>query len=133
MRIETSGSNPGLYPSTTRQDHQTISGFGGSTVAATGVSVPGRPRSGSSTAAQTDAGVGFADPVLEELLESVNRNLWAADKRLQFSIHEGTGRVQLKVIDRATDEVIRELPADKLLDLVERMHDLIGLLIDETA
>lgn len=80
-----------------------------------------------------NSGPALDDSVVEELLASVNRRLLTADKRLQFLIHEGTGRVQLRVLERSTDEVIRELPPDRMLDLVEKMHELIGLLIDETA
>lgn len=83
--------------------------------------------------APTEEVVDLSDPILDELLEAINRNLSVVDKRLQFLVHEASGRVQLRVLERGTDEVIREVPSEKLLDLVGRIHELIGLLIDETV
>lgn len=83
--------------------------------------------------AVTEEAVDLSDTILDELLDAINRNLSAVDKRLQFLVHESSGRVQLRVLERGTDEVIREVPSEKLLDLVGRIHELIGLLVDETA
>lgn len=77
--------------------------------------------------------VDLTNPVLEELLESINRNAMLTNKRLQFVMHETSGRIQLRVLERGTDEVIREVPSEQLLDLVGRINDLIGMLLDETA
>lgn len=70
---------------------------------------------------------------LEHIVEGLNQTLHVVDKRLQFSIHEETGRVHVKVIDGGTEEVLREIPPEKILDLVGRIHELVGLLIDETV
>lgn len=134
MRLATSGTGSGAHHHMIRQQ-QLLSGAGGSAVAPTeAVGLQGRSEGAIvSSAATKEEVVELDDPVIEELLESVNRRLITADKRLQFLIHEETGRVQLKVVERFTGEVIREVPPEKLLDLVARIHELIGLLIDETV
>lgn len=78
-------------------------------------------------------GLDLNDPVLDELVDAINRKLEAMDKRLQFLVHEASGRVQLRVLERSTNEVIREVPSEQLLDLVGRIHDLLGVLVDETV
>ncbi|MFS8524390.1 MAG: flagellar protein FlaG, partial [Limnochordales bacterium] len=68
---------------------------------------------------------------VQEMVDGLNQALQAANKRLQFLVHETTGRIYVKVIDRETEEVIREIPPEKILDLVGRIQELVGLLVDE--
>ena len=44
-----------------------------------------------------------------------------------------TQRIMVKVINIDTDEVIKELPPEDVLDTVARIREMIGLLIDERA
>jgi len=68
---------------------------------------------------------------VQEIADGLNRTLKAANRRLQFLVHETTGRIYVKVIDAETEEVIREIPPEKILDLVGRILELVGLLVDE--
>lgn len=49
----------------------------------------------------------------------------------QFSYHEETKRVSIKVIDKETEEVIKEIPPEETLEMVEKMWELAGILVDE--
>ncbi len=49
----------------------------------------------------------------------------------QYGIHEGTGRVTIKILDKDTDEVIREFPAEETLDLIEKVWQLAGIMVDK--
>lgn len=51
--------------------------------------------------------------------------------KCEFSYHEETKRVSIKVMDKDTEEVIREIPPEETLEMIERMWELAGLLIDE--
>ena len=53
-----------------------------------------------------------------------NRALEAVDIQAKFSIHEGTGEIIVKLEDINTGEVIREIPPEKLLDLVAKMQEM---------
>jgi flagellar protein FlaG len=53
-----------------------------------------------------------------------NRSLEAVDIQAKFSIHEGTGEIIVKLEDTNTGEVIREIPPEKLLDLVAKMQEM---------
>lgn len=58
-------------------------------------------------------------------------NLRMEHTRCEYSYHKKTNRVSIKVIDRDTDEVIREIPPEKSLDMLQKMWELAGMLVDE--
>lgn len=68
-----------------------------------------------------------------EAIESANKHFEIYDKRLEFSIHEKTKEILVKIIDSNTDEVIKEIPSEKILDMIANMMELAGLLVDERA
>ena len=53
------------------------------------------------------------------------------DAKYQFEIHEGTGRVMVNLVDTVTKEVLKEIPPEKILDLVANIWERLGLLVDE--
>lgn len=63
-------------------------------------------------------------------IEHANKALKGADKRFEFSIHEGTKEIMVKVINDETDEIIREIPPEKILDMVAKIWELAGLMVD---
>ncbi|HEY8345002.1 MAG TPA: flagellar protein FlaG [Bacillota bacterium] len=69
--------------------------------------------------------------VLSERVRQLNETLRIFDKRLRFDIHEETRRIMVKVINAETEEVLREIPPEKILDLVASIEKAIGLIVDE--
>lgn len=51
----------------------------------------------------------------------------------QFTKHEATGKTMIKVVNKDTGAVIREIPPEKALDMAAKMQEMLGLLFDETA
>lgn len=49
----------------------------------------------------------------------------------EFGIHEKTHRVTVKIVDKKTKEVIKELPPEKTLDMIAKMWEYAGLIVDE--
>lgn len=66
---------------------------------------------------------------LEDLVEK--GNLGVLDKRLEFKIHEKTNRIIVKLIDKDTDKVIKEIPGEDFLNLVSKIEEFIGVFVDE--
>jgi len=64
-------------------------------------------------------------------IERANKALEGSFTSFEFSIHEGTKEIMVKVLDRDTGEVIREIPSEKILDLVAKMWELSGVFVDE--
>jgi flagellar protein FlaG len=70
----------------------------------------------------------------EEIISSIekaNKSFIAYDRRFEFSIHEKTRDIMVKVIDVVTDEVIREIPPEKILDMVSAIWEVVGIMVDE--
>ena len=49
----------------------------------------------------------------------------------EFSYHEATKRISVKIVDKDTNEVIREIPPEKTLDMISKMWELAGIVVDE--
>jgi len=52
---------------------------------------------------------------------------------VKFNVHEGTDRMMIQVVDKKTEEVVREIPSEEFLDMVSRMVDYMGLMVDHKA
>lgn len=50
---------------------------------------------------------------------------------LKFSIHNSTGRTMVKVINKESGEMIREIPSKKFLDLAAKLEEMIGIIFDK--
>ncbi|MBZ4686920.1 MAG: flagellar protein FlaG [Clostridia bacterium] len=74
-------------------------------------------------------------PVNEEqvikAIEEANKSLALTQTSFEFSIHEETKEIMVRVLNKETGEVIREIPPEKILDMIAQMWELAGLLVDE--
>lgn len=66
---------------------------------------------------------------IRKAVETLNKKL--ANSEAVFGIHEDTNRVTIKIVDKNTKEVIKELPPEKTLDMIARVWEMAGILIDE--
>ena len=66
---------------------------------------------------------------IRKAVEKLNRNM--QNSEAVFGIHEDTNRVTIKIVDKSTKEVIKELPPEKTLDMIAKVWELAGLLVDE--
>jgi flagellar protein FlaG len=65
---------------------------------------------------------------VEEMVEALEDIANTVQTRLNFTIDDGTEDVVVKIMDKETDEVIKQFPAEEILELREKMQDLSGLL-----
>ncbi len=75
--------------------------------------------------------VSVSEKVVIEAIERANKALEGVYTSFEFSIHEKTREISVKVLNRDTKEVIREIPPEKVLDLVAKMWEMAGILVDE--
>ena len=66
---------------------------------------------------------------VRKAVETLNKRL--ANSEAVFGIHEDTNRVTIKIVDKSTKEVIKELPPEKTLDMIARVWEMAGILVDE--
>jgi flagellar protein FlaG len=71
---------------------------------------------------------------LNEAIKSINEFVSpVASNSIQFSIDDDTGRTIVKVIDKETDEVIRQIPNEEVIAISKALDKLQGLLVKQTA
>ena len=58
-------------------------------------------------------------------------NKKAMNQEAIFGIHEATNRVTIKIVDKDTKKVIKELPPEKTLDMIAKVWEMAGLMVDE--
>lgn len=66
---------------------------------------------------------------IRKAVEQMNKNMFNSEA--VFGIHEGTNRVTIKIVDKDTKEVIKELPPEKTLDMIAKVWEMAGILVDE--
>ena len=48
-----------------------------------------------------------------------------------FGIHDATNRVTIKIVDKDTKKVLKEYPPEKTLDMIAKVWEMAGLLVDQ--
>lgn len=66
---------------------------------------------------------------IKKAVDDLNRKM--PDSEALFGIHEATNRVTIKIVDKETKEVIREIPPEKTLDMIAKVWEIAGLIVDE--
>lgn len=66
---------------------------------------------------------------IRKAVETLNKKM--ANSEAVFGIHEDTNRVTIKIVDKNTKEVLKELPPEKTLDMIAKVWEMAGILIDE--
>ena len=70
--------------------------------------------------------------VSQALLDAVQHDIrMMRDVGLQFSVHETTGRTVVRVVDKETDRLIREIPPEEFLNLAAKLDEMIGIIFDK--
>lgn len=70
----------------------------------------------------------------EQIVRAIERALKALEgpsTMFEMRVHEETHSIIVRVLNRETGELIREIPPEKTLDLVIKMMEFAGLLVDE--
>lgn len=66
---------------------------------------------------------------LRKAIEDLNKKM--SNSEVAFGFHEGTNRVMIRIVDKETKEIIKELPPEKTLDLIAKAWELAGIMVDE--
>jgi len=74
--------------------------------------------------------VAMDEQMAQEVTEGMNKVASVFNTSLSFTIDQSTGETIIKVIDKETDSVIRQIPPEKMMKLMEKMSDVMGLLLD---
>ncbi|MGG4450419.1 flagellar protein FlaG [Brevibacillus porteri] len=64
-------------------------------------------------------------------VDNLNKFMQSSTTHIKFTLHEKLNEYYVQVVNDQTKEVIREIPSKKVMDMVAKMHEMIGLLVDE--
>ncbi|HJU71312.1 MAG TPA: flagellar protein FlaG [Paucimonas sp.] len=70
---------------------------------------------------------------LADMLKDINKAVQALSQNVEFSIDEDTDRAIVKVVDKETKEVIRQMPSKEVLEIAKALDRVQGLLIKQKA
>ena len=79
---------------------------------------------------QTKNAQAASDP-LKKAIAEMNRKINNSNEEAIFGVHEDTNRIMIKIVDKETKEIIKEFPPEKTLDMIAKVWEMAGILVDE--
>jgi flagellar protein FlaG len=68
---------------------------------------------------------------VHEIVESMNHFLKSSNTHLKFVFHDQLKEYYVKIVNDETNEVVKEIPPKKLLDIYAAMANYLGILVDK--
>lgn len=66
---------------------------------------------------------------IRKAVDEINKK--AHNSEAVFGIHDATNRVTIKIVDKDTKKVLKEYPPEKTLDMIAKVWEMAGLLVDK--
>ncbi|AWB46231.1 hypothetical protein DCC85_20080 [Paenibacillus sp. CAA11] len=68
---------------------------------------------------------------IPQLVDKVNKALEKSETHIQVKVHEKTNTIMVVVLKDDTNEVVREIPSEKMLDVMYNLSQKVGIFLDE--
>jgi len=68
---------------------------------------------------------------LQKLTEQLNKEMSPLNADIKFQFNDKVNELVVNVIDKNTDKIIRKIPSEEALKIMEKMRELVGALFDE--
>jgi len=68
---------------------------------------------------------------LIKAIEKASKALEPENISLEYTRHEETGIMMLKIVNRDTQEIVREIPPEKILDIAAAIWKMAGIIVDQ--
>lgn len=138
MNVQPTGTAPNVLPVTPQPAAERANGAAAlgelrrnEVRAGSGTGMPVDPLQAASAAERGGKNEPVAREQVEKAVEDVQRFVETMNNSLQFSIDDESGRTVVKVIDRQTEEVLRQIPSEEMLDIARALGKLKGLLVEQ--
>lgn len=82
------------------------------------------------------AAAGVAAPSRDQLdaaVKHINQSMPASAQGLEFSVDDDSKETVVKIVDRNTQEVLRQIPSREALEIAKSLDKAMGKLIDQRA
>ncbi len=66
---------------------------------------------------------------LKKAVEEINNN--SKQTEAIFGIHDDTNRITIKIVDKKSKEVLKEFPPEQTLDMIAKVWEMAGIMVDE--
>lgn len=66
---------------------------------------------------------------LKSAVDDLNKQM--KNSEAIFGIHDKTNRVTIKIVDKESKEVLKEYPPEQTLDMIAKVWEIAGILVDE--
>ena len=113
-----------IHPSQTIDRHQ-------ETYMVSQTNIQARKEKNNLTKTALEENPALAEIEIESTLQQLNQEVEAFNIGFRFKLHEESNRYMFLVVDLITNEVIKEIPPQKMLDLAAQIDRLVGLLLDD--
>lgn len=90
--------------------------------------VPARPSNGTAVAQPP-----MDDAQVKAAIQAANSALEAAQSGIEFSIDSASGKTIVRILDKQTNEVIRQLPSEEMLEIAKAIDRYEGMLLHQKA
>ena len=70
---------------------------------------------------------------VKEAASRLNQALDSLNRDLAISVHEDSGKLIVEVTDPGTGEVVRQIPAEQVLEVEESIDKIVGLFVNDIA
>lgn len=82
-----------------------------------------------SISGEETAGTVPSNDTIKKAVEEINKK--ANNSEAIFGVHDATNRITIKIVDKESKEVIKEFPPEKTLDMIAKVWEVAGILVDE--
>ena len=80
--------------------------------------------------AETEEQIQADNAKIKQAISEMTKNA-KSNAEAVFGIHDKTNRVTIKMIDKETKKVIKEFPPDETLDMIAKVWEIAGIMVDE--
>lgn len=70
---------------------------------------------------------------VKKAVDTLNKEFKEKDTYLQYEVYGKFNNIVVKVMDKSTNELVKELPSKKIIDMVEKLCEMSGMFVDEKA
>jgi flagellar protein FlaG len=74
--------------------------------------------------------VALTSKQLEQVAQQLQDFVGEMNRGLEFSVDKDSGRDVIKVIDKASGDLVKQYPSEEVLGLVSKLSDMIGSFVD---
>ncbi|GEM_PF-5211830 len=73
------------------------------------------------------------DKNLDQALRKIQHTADIFNTKLSFSVHQNTHRIVVRIINSETNQVIKQIPSQEIIDVTDQIQKILGMFVDRTS